>query len=299
MITLSLYVNVSEYQKFEIISDYDETSTKTPFGYHFVDNQWANVYNSSDNKVVGKIVTQNNYHSISSTNIGGYCNNNNVIYIENEELNRGSMEFVYNFYSTTDTTNINPDIPVYPTFCSGTDYYYLKKIDSIFTITNNLLNIVIYIKPTIYPSIITNNVNIYWKANEKQTFRNICNDSLENIQFGYSFNDLAWSSIYNLATNNKIGYAIIYNTFVSVNNNRSGGYCKINVTISIDSELPIGTIEHTYTFLNPNTNTNYIKGTTFNTTVVCATGEYNGKNIISTVYVDPFLTRFNSFTILV
>jgi len=268
-----------------------------PFGYHFTENQWANVYNSTNNKIVGKITTQNHYHAISIKNIGGYCNNNNVIFIENKELNIGSMEFVYNFYSNTGSTHINPDVPVYPTFCSGTGYYYLKDIESKFTISNNVLNIIINIKPVIYPSLI-NNVNIYWKANEKYTFRNICNNGLKNSQFGCSFNDLAWSSIYNLATNNKIGYVIIYNSFVGINNNKPGGYCKDNVTIVINNELPIGSIEHTYTFLNPATNTNYIKGSTFNTTVVSVTGEYYGKNIISTIYVDTSLQRFNYFTIL-
>jgi len=299
MTLILLYVNISEYQKFGITSNYQETSSKTPFGYHFSENEWANVYNSNTNNIVGKILTNNNYYSLSINNTGGYCNNNNVIFIDNAELNKGSMEFVYNFYSNTNTTNINPDISVFPTFCQGTQYYYLKKIQSKFINNNNILNIIIYIEPTIYPTLsIKNNVNVYWKGNEIQTFREISDNASTVNQFGYNFFDIRWGKLYNLATNNKIGYFCTYNTFQNINNYKTGGYCKDSVFVLINDELPIGTIGHTYTFLNNSTNTNYIKGARFNTTVSCLTGEYYGKNVISTVYVDPFLTRFNYFTIL-
>ena len=298
---ISLYVNIGEYEIFSKRPSYSGNTIKNPFGYYFTENKWSYVYKADTKNIVGKIITNNNYHNILNSVNGGYCNNNNVIFIENE-FNKGSLEFVYNFYSNTNTTNINDNTVEYPTFCSGTDYYYNKKIESSFANYNNILYIEIYIldELSLYPSLsITQNVNVYWKGNEIQTFQSISGiyDSTGYIPFGINFSNLRWGYLFNFSTNNKIGYFITYNTYQNIDNKKPPGYCKDSVVIIINKELPIGTLGHTYSFLNPAANTNYIRGSKFNVTISCLTGEYYGKNIISSVYVDPFLTRFNYFTI--
>lgn len=47
---MKLYTNIDEFNIFNKISNYSETSQITPFGYHLSEHIWSHIYSSLTNK---------------------------------------------------------------------------------------------------------------------------------------------------------------------------------------------------------------------------------------------------------
>jgi len=124
---IEVYYNGSQFSVFRDISDYSETSVKTPFGYHFRDAKWSYVYSNITKNIIGIILAFNNYHRTIPEIKGGYCNIDVVLFIF-KEYPVGSFGYTLNFFTPTNTTNFISGTTVYPTITSLTGDYYGKNV---------------------------------------------------------------------------------------------------------------------------------------------------------------------------
>jgi hypothetical protein len=121
-----IYYRKSDFNIFQNISSYYQGSINIPEGYSFNDHIWTYLYNSSTNNKIGILFADSKYVKISNTSTGGYCSDNITLFIENE-LPNGTINYLYDFYTNTNTTTIDTGIHN-PTFQAGTEYYYNKDV---------------------------------------------------------------------------------------------------------------------------------------------------------------------------
>ena len=123
-----IYYRKSDFNQFQNISSFYQGAINIPDGYSFNDHIWTYLYNASTNNKIGilfadsKYVKVNNDYNLS----GGYCSDNITLYIENE-IPAGTINYLYNFYTLTNSTIIDEGIH-YPSFQAGTEYYYNKDV---------------------------------------------------------------------------------------------------------------------------------------------------------------------------
>jgi hypothetical protein len=103
----SVYYVKSDLNVFENISPAEETVVKLPKGYTFNDHIWANLYNTATGNKIGYIIVNSYYVNIDPNIIGGNVTDNAILFIESE-LPIGSINYLYNFYTNTNTTLIPP-----------------------------------------------------------------------------------------------------------------------------------------------------------------------------------------------
>lgn len=298
MSSLRTYVNVSDYQNFQNISDYKNTINKLPFGYHYDEHRWTYIYNYYTQNIIGKIIANNNYHNVGEM-VGGFCNNSYVMFID-KEYDMGTIQFILNFKTNLSGTLLPLNVEQDCTFVAGSFAYYLKPMKITLLRENVILNINIDLLPTSIPPSINNSqvIHVIADGSKFQTFRDVSDidEKISKIPFGYHFKDIKWVAIQN-ETYDIIGKYMLINNFHSTDTLIKGGYCNNNIVIFIEKDFPFGSLGYTYNFINPENNTDYIKGSIINPTITSLTGAYYGKYVTVTLYTSLSLIRDIYFTI--
>lgn len=138
---------------------------------------------------------------------------------------------------------------------------------------------------------------IYYEKSSLNIFQNISNfnETSDNTPFGYSFNDHVWTTIKNKNTNNVIGYIIVNSYYV--NANTEGGYVIDDSVVFIEKELPIGSINYTYTFYTQKNDTLIPPSDNNYATPTVLTGKYYGEKMTLRLDINESETRTLYFDI--
>jgi hypothetical protein len=120
-----IYYRKSDFNQFQNISDLYQGSIKIPIGYSFNDQIWTHLYNSTTNNRIGILIANSNYVKTNDYE-DGFCNDNVTLYID-KEIPIGTINYLYNFLTKTNTTTIDSGVH-YPTFQCGTESYYNKDV---------------------------------------------------------------------------------------------------------------------------------------------------------------------------
>ena len=123
----SVYYVKSDLNNFENVSSADQTSTKLPGGYTFNDHIWAELYNTTTNNKIGYAIFNSYFVNVDTLVTGGYVTDNVILFIESE-LPIGSINYLYNFYSTTTDTLIPPGLNKPASLYGATGAYYDREI---------------------------------------------------------------------------------------------------------------------------------------------------------------------------
>jgi hypothetical protein len=304
MSIIDVYALPSEYQSFTTTSQYNDTTSKIPFGYHYEDHKWCNLYNTSTGKKVGILIFNNQFHNIDYDKKISYASNNYVIYIESRwgnEYKPGSLSFVFN-YKTPLSTTIFPNGDINNgSFIAGTNEYYLKSFDvTVQLISKLILNIKFYPRTTI-PRDINNSTNLHVISDESKfnTFRDISDIDIKvnKIPFGYHYRDIKWVLLQNPDNYNVIGKILLINNFHNTDSLVNDGYCNDNIVVFINSELPIGSIKYVINFYNTSNSTGFIPGSTIFPTTIALTGAYYGRYVTVKIVTSNELLTDIYFTI--
>lgn len=140
----NLYYIKSELNLFNSIYSFVQTDIALPFGYGFTNHVWGNLYNSETNNKIGVIIANNSYIN-TADRPGGNVDDDIVIFIE-KELPIGSINYLYNFYTTGNNTLIPLETDVFPTIRSLSGEYYGKNIQLRFDVKEQTRNITLYIQ---------------------------------------------------------------------------------------------------------------------------------------------------------
>lgn len=138
---------------------------------------------------------------------------------------------------------------------------------------------------------------IYYQKSNLNIFENVSsiNETSDKKPFGYSFNDHVWSTIKNKSTDNIIGYIIVNSYYV--NTNTTGGYVIDDSVVFIEKELPIGSINYTYSFYTPNNDTLIPPSNNNYPTPTVLTGDYYDKKLSLVLDINESETRTLYFDI--
>lgn len=220
-----------------------------------------------------------------------YASNNYVIYIEQKygtEYKDGSISFVYNYFTPLATTVLPNTAKNNATFIAGSGAYYLQPFYITVQLLQRMMLNIIFTPKTYIPPSINNSTVIHVLADGSKfnTFKDISDIDQKVLKLpnGYHYRDVRWVLLQNPVTYNVIGRILLINNYHAPTTLTKGGYCNDNITVFIEKDYPIGSVEYVINFYNPQNSTGFIPGSTIFPTAIALNGAYYGRYV--TIRID-------------